>query len=342
MQHPRATAIAAVVLCAALAVAGSASAHVGQPTLTAQHAFVGDPLWGLDSAEGTLLGVLPDERTAQASTTKLMTLHLTVLALNAGEVSLSDQVTINATEAAVGGSTMADINGVSLEAGEVVSLETLIRGMMYPSGNNAAWAIGRHVAEAYLGVGADAADFVAMMNQHALDRRARRHAVHEPERVRRSIRGGRHARTGRVQPLHHRARAREEHRARDPGSVLPAGRRVPGDVHRHDHGRAERHEDVLVELGLQLPRLGGRQGRRDAELQRPEQRLHGDERGTDRQARRARVHAGSAVGRRKPACSTSGSRPSSTPTRAARACRSRASNARRSTASPESVPSRPR
>ena len=90
MHHPRAaTAIAAVVLCAALAVAGSASAHVGQPTLTAQHAFVGDPLWGLDSAEGTLLGLLPDERTAQASTTKLMTLHLTVLALNAGEVLLS-------------------------------------------------------------------------------------------------------------------------------------------------------------------------------------------------------------------------------------------------------------
>jgi D-alanyl-D-alanine carboxypeptidase len=169
MNHPRATAIAAVVLCAALAVAGSASAHVGQPTLTAQHAFVGDPLWGLDSAEGTLLGLLPDERTAQASTTKLMTLHLTVLALNAGKVLLSDQVTINATEAGIGGSTMADMNGVPLEEGEVVSLETLIRGMMYPSGNNAAWAIARHVAEAYLGVGATADDFVAMMNQHALD-----------------------------------------------------------------------------------------------------------------------------------------------------------------------------
>ena len=64
---------------------------------------------------------------------------------------------------------MADMNGVPLEEGEVVSLETLIRGMMYPSGNNAAWAIARHVAEAYLGVGATADDFVAMMNQHALD-----------------------------------------------------------------------------------------------------------------------------------------------------------------------------
>jgi D-alanyl-D-alanine carboxypeptidase len=62
---------------------------------------------------------------------------------------------------------MADVNGVTLEEGEVVSLETLIRGMMYPSGNDAAWAIGRHVAEAYLGPGATGEDFVAMMNAHA-------------------------------------------------------------------------------------------------------------------------------------------------------------------------------
>jgi serine-type D-Ala-D-Ala carboxypeptidase (penicillin-binding protein 5/6) len=48
-----------------------------------------------------------------------------------------------------------------------VSLQTLIRGMMYPSGNDAAWAIARHVAEAYLGPGATGEDFVAMMNQHA-------------------------------------------------------------------------------------------------------------------------------------------------------------------------------
>lgn len=143
-----------------------AAAHVDDPTLTALHAFVGDPLMGLDTPEGTLLGVVPDERTAQASTTKLTTLHLTVLALEEGVVHLDDQVTINATEAGIGGSSMNDVNGVALEEGEVVSLETLIRGMMYPSGNNAAWAIARHVAEGYLGSGATAQDFVAMMNQH--------------------------------------------------------------------------------------------------------------------------------------------------------------------------------
>ena len=62
---------------------------------------------------------------------------------------------------------------MTLEPGEVVSLRTLIRGMMYPSGNDAAWAIAFHVAQAY-GVDqngdniVDGLDFVEMMNQHAL------------------------------------------------------------------------------------------------------------------------------------------------------------------------------
>ncbi len=150
-----------------LGLAPTASAHVDDPTVTALHAFLGDPLFGLGTSAGTLFATLPDERTAMASTTKLMTLHLTVIALNDGIVDLDDLVTINAVEAGIGGSSMTDVNGVPLEQGEVVSLEDLIRGMMYPSGNNAAWAIGRHVAEGYLGAGANAADFVAMMNAHA-------------------------------------------------------------------------------------------------------------------------------------------------------------------------------
>jgi D-alanyl-D-alanine carboxypeptidase len=150
-----------------LGLAPTASAHVDNPTVTALHAFLGDPLFGLGTAEGTLFATLPDDQTAQASTTKLMTLHLTVIALNDGIVDLDDLVTINAVESGIGGSMMTDVNGVTLEVGEVVSLEDLIRGMMYQSGNDAAWAIGRHVAEGYLGAGATAADFVAMMNAHA-------------------------------------------------------------------------------------------------------------------------------------------------------------------------------
>ncbi len=149
----------------------TAAAHVDLPTVTALHAFIGDPLFGLDTTEGSLFGILQDERTAMASTTKLMTLDLTLHAINDGAVSLNDQVSVDAYAASLEppNSVMADIDDVTLEPGEVVSLETLIRGMMYPSGNDAAWAIAYYVAQAYLGSGADGSDFVAMMNQHALD-----------------------------------------------------------------------------------------------------------------------------------------------------------------------------
>ena len=98
-----------------------------------------------------------------------MTLDLTVHALDDGVVSLDDPVTINAFEGGVGGSMMTDVNGTPLEDGEVITLELLIRGMMYPSGNNAAYAIARHVAQAYLGPAADWPDLVTMMNAHAAD-----------------------------------------------------------------------------------------------------------------------------------------------------------------------------
>lgn len=169
-------AAAAVATVSLSVLAPSASGHVDPPSVTAGHAFIGDPLFGLDTAAGSLFGILPDERTAMASTTKLMTLDVTLHAVDDGVVSLDDQVTVDPYAASFGpsNSLMKDINGVPLEAGEVVKLETLIRGMMYPSGNDAAWAIAYHVAQAYgndlNGDGAvDGRDFVEMMNQHAAD-----------------------------------------------------------------------------------------------------------------------------------------------------------------------------
>jgi D-alanyl-D-alanine carboxypeptidase len=168
-------AVAVALASATLLVFGpAASGHVDPPTVTALHAFIGDPLFGLDTTAGTLFGIAPDERTAMASTTKLMTLDVTLHAVEAGVVHLDDQVAVDPFAASIepGNSVMADVNGVTLEPGEVVSLETLIRGMMYPSGNDAAWAIAYHVAQAY---GADldgngivdGNDFVVRMNQHA-------------------------------------------------------------------------------------------------------------------------------------------------------------------------------
>ena len=66
---------------------------------------------------------------------------------------LDDLITITKFEAGIGGSTMADMNGKPLEAGEVV--DDLIRGMMYLSGNNATYAVARHVAQGYFGPAAD-------------------------------------------------------------------------------------------------------------------------------------------------------------------------------------------
>ena len=194
----RLAAMVVVLVCAPLlALVPTAGAHVPSPTVTAQHAFIGDPLFGLGTAEGNLFGILPDERTAMASTTKLMTLDVTLRAdVEDDVVDLDDDVTVDAFAASLepGNSVMAtisdpfcqfDSNGmnlgsawsvgsacVTLEPGEVVSLETLIRGMMYPSGNDAAWAIAYYVANAYGDdlngdMVVDGKDFVERMNQHA-------------------------------------------------------------------------------------------------------------------------------------------------------------------------------
>src|SRR5436190_879425 len=114
-------AAAAIVSAPVLAFAPAASAHVDPPTVTALHAFIGDPLFGLDTPEGTLFGFAPDERTAMASTTKLMTLDVTLHAVDDGVVSLDDQVTVDPFSASLeappvgGNSVMADLNGVSLD-----------------------------------------------------------------------------------------------------------------------------------------------------------------------------------------------------------------------------------
>jgi D-alanyl-D-alanine carboxypeptidase len=81
------------VLAAALALCAltpAASAQVNPPSVTALHAFVGDPLFGLNTPAGTLFGVKPDEQTAMASTTKIWTLDYAAHALAAGKVHLDD------------------------------------------------------------------------------------------------------------------------------------------------------------------------------------------------------------------------------------------------------------
>ncbi len=141
-------------------------ADFSPPTVQAQHAFVGDPLFGLDSQEGTVFAIKPDERTPMASTTKIVTLHIAVDFILGKKHSsyftnLFDEVTISPFAAGIGGSSMKDVNNVPLQAGEKVRFDNLLRGMMYPSGNNAAYAVAEHLA-------GDWQTFVELMNDETL------------------------------------------------------------------------------------------------------------------------------------------------------------------------------
>jgi D-alanyl-D-alanine carboxypeptidase len=124
-------------------------ADLDPPSVTALHVAI------VDDASGQLIyGQDPDTRVPQASTTKIAT---TIVALERGpDLAQKINVTVSATAmaAADGSSTMG------LEPGEQVKLETLLYGMMLPSGNDAAEQVA-------LSLGGSRATFVGWMNQEA-------------------------------------------------------------------------------------------------------------------------------------------------------------------------------
>jgi D-alanyl-D-alanine carboxypeptidase len=166
-------ALAGAAFAASLALtafAPTASAKIPLPTVTALHAYIADPAYAGTQAGDIIYGKKPTEQTAMGSTTKIWTLDLAAQALASHVVSVNDLVTINADEAShqpPNESSMTDLNKKPLEKGEVVKFGDLVRGMMYPSGNNAAYAIADHLARAYYGPGSDWHDFVGMMNGFA-------------------------------------------------------------------------------------------------------------------------------------------------------------------------------
>jgi D-alanyl-D-alanine carboxypeptidase len=103
----------------------------------------------IDATTGVLLsGKNEREPVHPASLTKMVT---ALVALEEGQ--LDDLVTVDVDARAMPRSTV-----MGLRPGMALPLEDLIYGLMLPSGNDAALAIGRHIA------GSDAA-FVALMNQ---------------------------------------------------------------------------------------------------------------------------------------------------------------------------------
>ena len=109
----------------------------------------------MEKATGTVL-FAKDEHTPRepASVTKVMTLLLTMEAIDSGALSYDDTVTGSAHAASMGGSQ------IWLKEGEQMRVEELIKAVCVVSGNDAAVALGEHLA------GSEDA-FVARMNERA-------------------------------------------------------------------------------------------------------------------------------------------------------------------------------
>ncbi len=99
---------------------------------------------------------LPDEPLPPASVTKIMTLLLTMEAIDGGKVSLSDTVSVSEDAASMGGSQ------VFLEPFEEMSAEDMLKSVVVASANDAAVALAEKVA------GSEEA-FVKRMNERAAE-----------------------------------------------------------------------------------------------------------------------------------------------------------------------------
>ena len=109
----------------------------------------------IDSTTGHEIAALnPDESLAPASLTKIMTTYVVFSALQQGQISLEEEVTVSEKAWRTEGSRMF------IEVGTRVSVQELIIGMIVQSGNDASVALAEHIA------GSEAV-FAEMMNQHA-------------------------------------------------------------------------------------------------------------------------------------------------------------------------------
>lgn len=95
-----------------------------------------------------------NDKYAPASVTKVMTMLLTMEAIDSGKISFNDKVTVSENAKKMGGSSMI------LDIGEIRTVEDLIKGVGIASGNDAAVALSE-----YLGGSED--NFVEIMNKRA-------------------------------------------------------------------------------------------------------------------------------------------------------------------------------
>lgn len=106
------------------------------------------------STKSVIYEKAPDERRSPASITKIMTAILIFDAIEAGKISLEDEVVTSAYAKSMGGSQ------VYLEEGEKQTVDTLIKCIMISSGNDASVAMAEYIA-------GSESSFVQMMNERA-------------------------------------------------------------------------------------------------------------------------------------------------------------------------------
>lgn len=94
-----------------------------------------------------------------ASTTKVMTAMLAIEAVERGEVSMENTVTITP---AMLENADPDGSNIALKVGEVITLDNLLKGLMVASGNDAACAIATYISGSIF-------EFVELMNARAAE-----------------------------------------------------------------------------------------------------------------------------------------------------------------------------
>lgn len=143
-KKPLMALLLSVALVFMSALPAKAEVTISSPSAILIESSTGEVIYELNSTE----------RRSPASITKIMTLLLTFEAIEAGRVSLTDQVTTSEYASSMGGSQ------VYLAAGEVQTLDTMIKCIAVASGNDASVAVAEHIA------GSEEA-FVELMNERA-------------------------------------------------------------------------------------------------------------------------------------------------------------------------------
>lgn len=141
----------AAALCVSLCILPAHAEAVGGPEVAAASAVL------MEKETGKVLFEMnPHQRLEPASVTKIMTLLLTMEALDSGVLSVDDTVQVSARAASMGGSQ------VYLKEGEVMSVHDLLKAVAVASGNDASVALAEHLA------GSESA-FVEKMNAKAVE-----------------------------------------------------------------------------------------------------------------------------------------------------------------------------